>query len=75
MLLKASGSLRAEGDVLTLAQLMQVDAALYVEIKNARERVRALSLEELATQYRCAELGGAIRRAQIAELLLTTIWV
>jgi multifunctional CCA protein len=54
---------------------MQVDAALYVEIKNARERVRALSLEELTAQYRGAELGEAIRRAQIAELLLTTIWV
>ena len=74
-LLKSSGSLRAEGDVLTLAQLMRVNDARYAEIKNARERVRALSLDELATQYRGAELGGAIRRAQIAELLLTTIWV
>ena len=74
-LLKASGSLRAEGDVLTLARLMRVDGARYAEIKNARERVRALSLDELATQYRGAELGEAIRRAQIAELLLTTIWV
>ena len=75
MLLKASGSLRAEGDVLTLAQLMQVDAALYAGIKNARERVRALSLDALAAQYRGTELGEAIRGAQIAELLLTIIWV
>jgi multifunctional CCA protein len=70
MLLKASGSLRAEGDVLTLAQLMQLDVALYAEIKNARERVRALSLEELTAQYRGAELGEAIRRVQICKLLV-----
>ena len=65
MLLKASGSLRAEGDILTLAQLMRVDDALYAEIRNARERVRALSLEALPAQYRGAELGEAIRRVQI----------
>ncbi len=74
-LLKASGSLRAEGDVLTLARLMRVDGARYAEIKNARERVRALSLDALAAQYRGTELGEAIRGAQIAELLLTIIWV
>ena len=72
MLLKASGSLRAEGDVLTLAQLMQLDVALYAEIKNARERVRALSLEELTAQYRGAELGEAIRRVQINCLFSIT---
>ena len=69
-LLKSSGSLRAEGDVLTLAQLMRVNDARYAEIKNARERVRALSLDELATQYRGAELGEAIRRVQIYKLLV-----
>ena len=74
-LLNASGSLRAEGDVLTLARLMRVDGARYAEIKNARERVRALSLDALAAQYRGTELGEAIRGAQIAELLLTIIWV
>jgi len=47
---------------------MQVDAALYAGIKNARERVRALSLEELTAQYRGAELGEAIRSMQIKKL-------
>ena len=49
---------------------MQLDVALYAEIKNARERVRALSLEELTAQYRGAELGEAIRRVQIYKLLV-----
>ena len=61
--------------MLTLARLMRVDGARYAEIKNARERVRALSLDALAAQYRGTELGEAIRGAQIAELLLTIIWV
>ena len=67
-MLKASGSLRAEGDVLTLARLMQVEAALLAEIENAREQVRALSTDELARQYQGAELGERIRAAQLEKL-------
>jgi multifunctional CCA protein len=48
--------------------LMQLDVALYAEIKNARERVRALSVDTLATQYQGAALGAAIRAAQVAVL-------
>ena len=67
-LLKACHSLREAGDVLTLARLMQVDDAIYAAIENARERVRALSVDTLATQYQGAALGAAIRAAQEAVL-------
>ena len=66
--LKACHSLREAGDVLTLARLMQVEAATYAAIENARERVRALSVEALAAQYQGAALGAAIRAAQVAVL-------
>ena len=54
--------------MLTLARLMQVDDAIYAAIENARERVRALSVDTLATQYQGAALGAAIRAAQVAVL-------
>ncbi|MFC2407172.1 MAG: protein O-mannosyl-transferase family, partial [Cardiobacterium sp.] len=53
---------------LTLARLMQVEAALLAEIENAREQVRALSTDELARQYQGAELGERIRAAQVENL-------
>ena len=67
-MLKACHSLREAGDVLTLARLMQVEAATYAAIENAREKVRALSVEALAAQYQGAALGAAIRTAQVAVL-------
>ena len=67
-ILKASGSLRAAGDVLTLARLMRVEASQLTEIENARERVRALSVNTLAQRYQGAALGEAIRAAQIGCL-------
>ena len=67
-LLKACHSLREAGDVLTLARLMQVDDVIYAAIENARERVRALSVDTLAMRYQGAALGAAIRAAQVAVL-------
>ena len=67
-LLKACHSLREAGDVLILARLMQVDDVIYAAIENARKRVRALSVDTLATQYQGAALGAAIRAAQVAVL-------
>ena len=67
-LLKACHSLRETGDVLTLARLMQVDEATYAAIENAREKVRALSVGALATQYQGVALGAAIRAAQVGVL-------
>lgn len=67
-LFKACGSLRTEGDVLTLARLMQTDAALVDAIKNAREAVQALVFDDLAKQYHGMALGQAIREMQATLL-------
>ena len=67
-LLKACHSLREAGDVLIRARLMLVDDDIYTAIENARERVRALSVDTLAMLYQGATLGAAIRAAQEAVL-------